>query len=201
MNVRRQKVEQRNDPFLYRVISDDGEILFENTFRDPRTQFFDEPDETGLLHGGVIRNNAGITSLTIPFHKKAMRVDFFQRQQQSSENNLLHSTSLKQFGSIPVGDIQMSMQTKALSERVPPVKIQKTGKPQNRIDMLFLAEGFTAEQRNFFLETVRDIVANWKRFSPWSEYFRLLNIYAVPLVSQDEGADHPSAGIFKDTAL
>src|SRR5687767_4742938 len=81
-----------------------------------------------------------------------------------------------------------------------PVIIRKTGPVENRIDVVFLAEGYTASQKTAFLSRVRAVVKQWQQLSPWNEAFRALNIYAVPLVSQQSGADHPP-GILKNTIL
>lgn len=87
------------------------------------------------------------------------------------------------------------------SSAVTPVLIQKSGPSENRVDVLFLAEGFTAAERSRFLAEVREVRNKWKLTEPWKSIFRLVNIYAVPLESQDSGIDHPSEGILKNTVL
>ncbi|HNT36223.1 MAG TPA: M64 family metallopeptidase, partial [bacterium] len=36
---------------------------------------------------------------------------------------------------------------------------------------------------------------------PWNEYQSYVNVYAIEVISNESGADHPSLGIYKDTAL
>ena len=196
---RKLSIEHRNDPLLFRIVSNKGGILFEDTLQDPRTIFFDEPDLTGRLHGGTIRNRNGIATVTLPFFSNSASIDFFHRVLEPKDGNAIHSKRLDKLGSIRIEEMTASMRAAKALPEIAPVNIQKTGKPENRIDMVFLAEGYTAEQRASFLATVRKVVASWKKLFPWSEYLRLLNIYAVPLVSAESGADHP--GTNKDTAL
>jgi hypothetical protein len=88
-----------------------------------------------------------------------------------------------------------------LAESVTPIQIQKTGPSENRLDVVFLAEGFTAAERSQFLAEVRRVRQAWKQLEPWKSIFRMVNIYAVPLESQQSGIDHPSEGIQKNTIL
>jgi IgA Peptidase M64 len=87
------------------------------------------------------------------------------------------------------------------AESATPVNIQKTGPSENRLDVVFLAEGFTAAERTKFLAEVRKVRQAWKTQEPWKSIFRMINIYAVPLASAESGIDHPSEGITKNTIL
>jgi hypothetical protein len=196
---RRLSIEHRTEPFSFRVMSNKDEILFEDTIQDPRVLFFDEPDLTGNLHGGMIRNKKGVATVVFPYFQNSRSVDFFHRILGHQEEDAFQLQRLESFGSIEIQAINASIRAEKRSTAVPPVNIQKTGKAENRIDMVFLAEGYTAAQKATFLATVRRVVASWKLISPWSQYFRLLNIYAVPLVSSESGADKP--GVNKNTAL
>ena len=199
LQKRKLSIEHRTDPFLLRVVSNKGGILFEDTLQDPRAIFFDEPDLTGRLHGGMIQNKNGIATIVIPFFNNSRSIDFFHRVLGPQDGNAIHSSRLEKLGSIRIEEMNASMRATKAVRAIDPVNIQKTGKPENRIDMVFLAEGYTAAQRASFLATVRKVVSSWKKLFPWSEYFRLLNIYAVPLVSVESGADRP--GTNRNTAL
>jgi hypothetical protein len=193
---RRLAIEHRADPILFQLMSNKNEILFEDTLQDPRTLFFDEPDLTGRLHGATIQNKKGIATIVVPILRNSKKVNFYQRIRGSEDEGALQPGHFESLGSIAINEIKSSMH---LENVIPAVNIQKTGKAENRIDIVFLAEGFTAAQKASFLTVVRNVVASWKLVFPWSQYFRLLNIYAVPLVSAESGADRP--GVNKNTAL
>jgi hypothetical protein len=195
----RLAIEHRTDPLLFRVMSNTNKIVFEDTLQDPRTLFFDEPDLSGRLHGGMIQNTKGVATVVIPFSKNTHKVDFYHRSLGSEDERALQPQHLESLGSIALNEIKSSMSMERRRRSEAPVNIQKTGKPENRIDIVFLAEGFKGSERATFLTVVRRVVDSWKLLFPWSEYFRLLNIYAVPLVSADSGADRP--GVNKNTAL
>jgi hypothetical protein len=182
-----------------RVMSDQGKILFEESFPDPRVLFFDEPGLRGQLRGGMIQNKNGVVSVVFPLHKNSRSIDFFHRILGPEEEGAPRASRLEKLNSISISEITNTLPARKVRRAIPPVNIQKTGSPENRIDMVFLAEGYTAAQRASFLRTVRQVVTSWKKLFPWSEYFRLLNIYAVPLVSEQSGSDHP--GVDKNTAL
>jgi hypothetical protein len=84
--------------------------------------------------------------------------------------------------------------------------LQYTGLSSNRVDMIFLGDGYTASQ----LDTVYiDLVTSYLNYifggaaltDPFTRYQNFFNIYIVDVTSVQEGADHPTDGIYVDTAL
>ncbi len=80
----------------------------------------------------------------------------------------------------------------------------KNGPSWNRVDMVFLGDGYTGEE----IETnyVRDINTTLMHFfndgqDPYPRYRNFFNVYRVDLVSRESGADVPPEGIFRNTAL
>jgi len=80
-------------------------------------------------------------------------------------------------------------------------QIQYKGDPSNKVDLVFLAEGYTIEEQDKF-------VADAKRFSellfqtaPYTNHREDFNVWSVNLVSEEKGTDSSGKGIFKNTAL
>jgi len=80
-------------------------------------------------------------------------------------------------------------------------QIQNKGDIAGKVDLVFLAEGYTASEQDKF-------VADAKRFSeslfntpPFGDHRDDFNIWAVNLVSEDSGTDSSGKGIYKNTAL
>lgn len=69
----------------------------------------------------------------------------------------------------------------------------------NRLNMVFLAEGYTQSQQSRFIEDVRQNMDIFFRYQPWSNFRKMCNVYAISVVSNDSGADHPAQDIWKDT--
>ena len=80
-------------------------------------------------------------------------------------------------------------------------RIQYKGDSSEKVDLVFLAEGYTeAEQEKF--------VADAKRFTealfstpPFDTRREDFNVWAVGLISEDAGTDRSGKGVFKNTAL
>ena len=85
----------------------------------------------------------------------------------------------------------------------PVTVLQNTGSSTNRVDLVILGDGYTAAElasgkyANDVLTAVNGLFAQ----VPYTEYRNYFNIYRVDVTSAESGADHPSTGIFRDTAL
>jgi hypothetical protein len=69
----------------------------------------------------------------------------------------------------------------------------------NRVNLVFLAEGFTQMQQAKFVNYVSKAMDSFFLFQPWSNFKMLCNVYAIGVVSADSGCDYPADGIVKDT--
>jgi hypothetical protein len=69
--------------------------------------------------------------------------------------------------------------------------IQATGSPANRLDVLIVAEGYTAGQHAAFLADVDSLLASFFELTPYHEYRGFLNVAALFVASPEAGADHP----------
>lgn len=80
-------------------------------------------------------------------------------------------------------------------------KLQYKGDPSSKVDLVFLAEGYTeAEQEKFANDAKRfaEALFNTPPFDSCREEF---NIWAVGSISEESGTDISGKGIFKNTAL
>lgn len=83
----------------------------------------------------------------------------------------------------------------------PAVAIQTSGSSASRLDLVFLADGYTAAQQDDFAADVQWIVDYLNTIQPYADYTSLLNVWRVDLVSAQSGGDHPEFGTSVDTAL
>ena len=75
------------------------------------------------------------------------------------------------------------------------------GDVNNKVDVAFLAEGYTAAQMDKFR---RDVERAWQYMSgvePFKTYSDMFNIYAVESLSAESGTDIPVKGIYRNTAM
>jgi hypothetical protein len=81
-------------------------------------------------------------------------------------------------------------------------EIQRTGPSANRFDIVFLGDGYTAQEQDEFLAQAKARWAELVTISPYSRYQNFFNVWAVNVVSKDSGVDNdPTLGIERDTAL
>lgn len=79
--------------------------------------------------------------------------------------------------------------------------VQGGDEVNDRIDIAFLAEGYTADQMEKFRADVKRF---WKYMSgvePYKSHKERFNVYAVESPSAESGTDIPNQGIFRNTAM
>ena len=79
--------------------------------------------------------------------------------------------------------------------------LMHSGKPEDKIDVAIVAEGYTAEQVGTFYQhaqTAMDAILN---HAPFGRYKDRFNFVAVALESAESGVSVPGEGEWKDTAL
>lgn len=80
--------------------------------------------------------------------------------------------------------------------------LQNAGPSANRIDLVILGDGYTADQQALFHEHA---VAKWERIArtePFTEYASYFNVWLVDVVSNESGVDNdPTPPAMRDTAL
>ena len=73
------------------------------------------------------------------------------------------------------------------------------GPTSNRINLVFLAEGYTAGQTAQFSANARAVLQQLTTTPPFNEYSNYFNAFAIFVASAEAGSDHPARGIFRDT--
>jgi hypothetical protein len=82
--------------------------------------------------------------------------------------------------------------------------IWNNGNSDNRVDVVFLGDGYTASQLGTLYTQHIDSMLDHMFFEgedPFPRYRNFFNVHRVDLVSNQSGADIPPLGVFRDTAL
>lgn len=69
--------------------------------------------------------------------------------------------------------------------------VLKNGSIADRINLVFLGDGYTAGQQGKFITDVNDILDEMFSQAPFKEYKNYFNAYAVKVISVESGANHP----------
>ena len=85
----------------------------------------------------------------------------------------------------------------------PVTTIRDNGAAANRIDIVVLGDGYSAADlaSGKYAQNVETAIIGLFSEQPYTEYQRYFNVHRVDVTSAESGADHPSAMVFRDTAL
>jgi hypothetical protein len=78
------------------------------------------------------------------------------------------------------------------------------GPSANRVDIVFLGDGYTSDQINTtYINNINDMLSHLfdDGEDPLPRYRNFFNVHRIDVVSKQSGADLPPLGIFRDTAL
>lgn len=166
--------------------SSSGQLIFSKGF----DSYFGEYKTTNQALKGIKR--AYHETILIPYPKKNIR---FTLEVRNRENILLPLFSQE------IDPSSVSIIKENLDKKVKIFEIRKNGSPHEKIDIAFIAEGYTSEEEE-------KVEADFKRFTeiffnhePYRTYKDRFNIYGVFKPSEESGCDEPRPGIFKNTTL
>ncbi len=81
------------------------------------------------------------------------------------------------------------------------VDLEINGSAEEKVDILFLAEGYTAEEMDKFIEDATRSAGYIFSEEPFKSKRQHFNVRAVKSISQDSGSDIPGDSVWKNTAV
>lgn len=87
------------------------------------------------------------------------------------------------------------------NEKFESVDIEINGPPEEKIDILFLAEGYREHEMDKFLDDARRSAGYIFSEEPFKSKQNSFNVRAVKSISKDSGTDIPGQGIWKNTVM
>ncbi|MDJ0841712.1 MAG: M64 family metallopeptidase [Acidobacteriota bacterium] len=174
-----------------------GNLLARQTVNDPRIlrgEFFDQNGHIIESHR-VVRDRA-LLQVVLPTDLSIARLDILE---PSVFGDALAFSLLQ---SVPFLPQRMPHERKlGKTETVEVTTLMDNGAYSDRLDLVFISEGYTAEQMSDFVDDVEDAMRDFFAIEPFETFEGFFNVTTIKLVSEESGADHPSDGIFVDTAL
>ncbi|MDD8019957.1 MAG: M64 family metallopeptidase [Acidobacteriota bacterium] len=131
-------------------------------------------------------------AVRIPWPKRPVKVVFEARDRQ----NLLHLLAAE---TIDPGDYHLLKETAKGGDYT--FEVIKTGPPPERVDLAFLAEGYTAEDKDKFVTDVKKFSSFLFEKEPYKSNQDRFNVYGVFRPSAERGMDEPRQKAYKNTAL
>jgi hypothetical protein len=129
-------------------------------------------------------------TLVMPYPKQAVNIVFYSRQQDLSWEKLFI---------LPVDPGKRKIH-KNKQKKYRKSKIHYAGKPNSKLDIVIIAEGYTAEEMDKFREDCERFKGYILEADPYNQNMDKINIWAVESVSEESGTDIPGEDIWKNTA-
>lgn len=128
----------------------------------------------------------------VPYPKQPVEISVSFRDKKGIYNTLLKHV-------VNPGDILI----KKLEDThtTPYIYLQKSGSPEDCIDVAILAEGYTKEEMELFLKDAKIACESLFAHEPFRSMKDRFNIVAVESPSKDSGVSAPKNGIWKNTAF
>lgn len=184
----RNLIDNFNNGRYYAKIYDSssGRLVFSRGF----DSYFGEYKTTGQALKGLKRTYH--ESVLIPYPKKKIK---FTLEVRNREN------VLQPLFSQEIDPSSVSIIRERLDEGVKIFKILKSGDPHKKVDIAFVAEGYTLEEEGKLKTDLKRFAKVFFNHEPYKTYKAKFNIYGVFKPSDEGGCDEPRHGVYKNTAV
>jgi hypothetical protein len=163
-----------------------GTLLFSRGF----DSYFGEYKTTGPALEGIKRTYHETALFPFPRAKVNFVVELRDRQ------NVLHPIFS---AAIDPADIFVNREPLAAGVNV--FEVLKSGDPHDKVDVTFIAEGYTVDEEAKLKADLERFKAVFFKLEPYASRSDRFNFYGLFKPSQENGCDEPGHGIYKNTAV
>lgn len=175
-----RSLEFGNGMLLAAAVGPNGNLLGCAIISDPRFVRTDSPDPDGKLSGEIVKLSGAEFLLPIPSDSNVVSVHLYERKE----------SGLNEVAYIPVPAARHETFSSNAAP-VPIVPVLINGDSSNRIDVLFLGDGYVAAELPTFAADVERFIAGATSQKPFNEYQQYFNIRRIDIASAESGATHP----------
>ncbi len=130
-------------------------------------------------------------TFVMPFPKANIRVEFFSRNR---ENNFIKKFTYK------IDPQNYFIKTERDNE-YESFKVQYSGDPSEKVDIVIIPEGYTREEMDKFKDDCKRFAGYLFNSSPFKENEDKFNIWGIQAPSEEEGTDIPGDHVWRKTLL
>jgi len=130
--------------------------------------------------------------IVMPYPKKTIRIEILTRSYATGKFEPLFQTLL---------DPKSIYINREKRTEYPVTGILNNGTPAHKVDLVFVAEGYTADEMDKFRKDAVRFADCLFQTRPYSERKSDFNVWAVECPSEESGVDNPGQNIWKNTAL
>lgn len=171
--------------YLFEIINSGGETVWTRSF----SSIYGEWETTGEARQ---INRSFHESVRFPAPEKPFTLVIKKRD---DNNDFIDVWRLP----VDPSDVLVHRETAPYTDEV--VSVHYSGDPSNKVDLLLLGDGYTAEETGNFIERARELAADLLATSPFRERADDFNVWALAPVARESGVSRPSTGIFRDSPL
>ncbi|MEM8684552.1 MAG: M64 family metallopeptidase, partial [Pseudomonadota bacterium] len=171
--------------YLFEIINSGGETVWTRSF----SSIYGEWETTGEARQ---INRSFHESVRFPAQEKPFTLVIKKRD---DNNDFIDVWRLP----VDPSDVLVHRETAPYTDEV--VSVHYSGDPSNKVDLLLLGDGYTAEETGNFIERARELAADLLATSPFRERADDFNVWALAPVARESGVSRPSTGIFRDSPL
>ena len=119
-------------------------------------------------------------------------------QEQSVREEIVYYDRAAAQGRLSGGRVRMTVDHRGRFAPTPPAEVTtlRQSETENRIDLVFVGDGYTAPELEGYAQDVDALVAGYFLEEPYVTYAPYFNVHRVDVVSNESGVDHdPYFGI------
>ncbi len=169
---------------IYHV--DSGTLIYSKGF----TSYCSEYMTTDMAAQGIKRTYH--ETALLPFPKEKIKFTIERRDRK----NILHPV----FQQI-IDPKSIEISKESLLDGVTVTEIIKNGDAHDKVDLAFIAEGYTLAEKDKFIQDMKNITDLFFKHEPYQSNRHLFNVYGVFKASLESGTDQPVEGIYKNTVV
>lgn len=150
--------------------------------------------------GEYITTNMAAEGLKRTFHETAL-IPFPQKKIKFIVERRNRQNQLGVIFSQVIDPESSEINKESLIAGVTVYEILKNGDPHHKVDLAFIADGYTLKEEVKFKQDVERVAGEFFKQEPYKSRKTDFNIYGLFKVSRESGPDEPREGVFKNTAV
>jgi hypothetical protein len=176
-----------NGNYSIKIYDDDSDTLI---FSRGFNSYCGEYMTTNMAANGIKRTFH--ETALIPFPKKKIKFTVERRDRKNQLNPVFSQT---------IDPQSIDISKESLTQGVTVFETVKNGDPHQKVDLAFIAEGYTKTEKVKFKQDLQRMTTEFFNQEPYKSHKNDFNIYGVFKASQESGPDEPGNGISRNTVV
>lgn len=169
--------------YYMKVKSKEGQTIYSRGFNTLFQEWRCTPEAN-------INEQSYCSSYVIPYPKDTIELCIYERVKQTGKYNELYSAIINPNDKLISSEKCNNFNVEALMHN---------GDCKDKVDLLFIAEGYTKEQMDKFRADAQRMTDYMFSMHPYSKHKEDFNIWIVESLSAEEGTDIPHMDVWKNT--